>query len=143
MNIDITEIPKLFSVIFFECRNSSQANFGIIPNYRNSTKPISVLYQITVIQSKPFSVYPKLATLYAKTFGKSSHAHTRTNKHLYSIIQLHYTLYEYALQLTAHSVCFLRLSPNRSDTVKRRCLQAWKTVIYILVQNLFAKRCVL
>ena len=69
------------------------------------------------------------------TFGKRSHAHT--NKLMSSTIL--YTLYEYALQLTAHSVLqidfaiicqwqFSRLFPNRSDTVNavRGCWQAWK-----------------
>ena len=141
----ITEIQaKPISVLY---RNSSQANFGIIPNYRNSSKA-------------NFSSIPNY-----RNFGLSEIDSALRNQRLANApthiqinlcrVQIHYTdtLYEYALQLTAHSVLqidfaiicqwlFSRLIPNLSDTVNAvlRCWQAWKTVIYILLRNLFATR---
>ena len=84
-NIDITEIPKLFSVIFWipKYRNSSQANFGIIPKYRNSIKANFGLSEIgnalcnQGLASAPTHIQINLCTLY---------------------ITIHYTLYEYSLQ---------------------------------------------
>ena len=143
-NIDILKYLNCFQW-FFEYRNTEIQAKPISVLYRNTeiqAKPISILYWNTEFKPSQFRYYTEIPKFkpsqfrfirnwqhFTQSLAKRSHAHT--DKLMYSTI--HYTLNEYALQLTAHSVLridfaiicqwlFSRLFPHRSDTLQSmRC----------------------
>ena len=113
-----TEIPKF--------KQSHFQYYTEIPKFKQS----QFQYYIDILKFKPSQFrFLRNWQRFTQSIAKRSHAHT--NKLMYSTI--HYTLNEYALHLTVHSMLridfaiiiqllFSRLFPHHSDTLQSmRC----------------------
>ena len=121
-------------------------------------KPSQFQYYIDILKFKPSQFrFCRNWQRFKQSLAKRSHAHTRTNKLMYSYSV---TLNEYALHLTAYSVLridfalicqwlFSRLFPHRSDTLQSmRCtggkhLTSHWHIIAKSIRNTRAVQCIL
>ena len=126
-NIDITEIPKLFSVIFWipKYRNSSKANFGIIPKFKQSQFRFirnwqSTLYAINVWQALPHINKLMYSTIHYRVCTAAHSAQRVANRFLNKIFQWQ----------------FSRLFPKRSDTVNAVCKCVENSHLHIIAKSI-------